>query len=171
MCIVPVQIKSKDTSKIIHTTWIAASRIHSGHKCSYNPGHKCSWDIWKKNLLMIKTINGEFTSNSTALGGLEIASVSEDNNDWLSLPRTFIIPNLPVDNDNVTKPPQLRNWKYLENVMNQLTFSDDISVGLLIGANCTKALEPIEIIQITNGRLYAFVVRLYAYMDGVWLVQ
>ena len=36
--------------------------------------------------------------------------------------------------------------------MNQLTFSDDISVGLLIGANCTKALEQIEILQSRNGR-------------------
>ena len=43
---------------------------------------------------------------------------------------------------------------------NQLTFSDDISVGLLIGANCTKALEPIEILQSKNGGPYAFKTRL-----------
>ena len=44
----------------------------------------------------------------------------------------------------------------MENVINQLTFSDDISVGLLIGANCTKALEPIGILQTGNGGPCAF---------------
>ena len=44
--------------------------------------------------------------------------------------------------------------------MNQLTFSDNISVGLLIGAKCTKALKPIEILQNTNGAFYVFKTRL-----------
>ena len=39
--------------------------------------------------------------------------------------------------------------------MNQLTFSD-ISVALLIGANCTKALESIEILQSRKSGPYAF---------------
>ena len=94
---------------------------------------------------MIKTINGQFTSNSTALKGLKVGSISEDNNEWLPLQRTFPRPDLPVDKDDITKPSQLK--KYLENVMNQLNFGDDISVGLLIGANCTKILEPVEILQ------------------------
>ena len=60
----------------------------------------------------IKTLNGEFTSNSTALEGLKIASISQDNNGWLPLPRTFTRPDLPVD--NITKPSQLgsgNTWK------------------------------------------------------------
>ena len=40
--------------------------------------------------------------------------------------------------------------------ISQLTFSDDISVGLLIVANCTKALKPIEILQSRNCGPYAF---------------
>ena len=65
-----------------------------------------------------------------ALKGLQVASISEDNNEWLPLPRTFTRP------DDITKPSQLRRWKHLENVMNQLTFSDNISVGLLtLGSN------------------------------------
>ena len=48
----------------------------------------------------------------------------------------------------------------LENVINQLTFSDDISIGLLIGANYIKALEPIEILQSKNCGPYAFKTRL-----------
>ena len=81
---------------------------------------------------------------------------NKDNSEWLSLPRSFTRPDLPDDNDDITKPSHLRKWKYLENVIDQLTFSDDISVGLLIGANCTKALEPTEILQSRDGGPYAF---------------
>ena len=104
-------------------------------------------------------MKGEFISNSTALEGFKVASISEGNKEWLPLPRTFPRADLPVDNDDISKPSQLRKWKYLENVINQLTFSDDISVGLLIGPNCTKALEPIEILQSKNGGPYAFKTR------------
>ena len=85
---------------------------------------------------------------------------NKDNSEWLSLPRSFTRPDLPVDNGDITKPSHLRKWKYLENVIDQLTFSDDISVGLFIGANCTKALEPTEILQSRDGGPYAFKTRL-----------
>ena len=158
MCIVPVQIKSKDTSKTVHTYALLDS-------CSQGTFilDQLASDLaisGRKTSLTIKTLNGEFISNSTALEGLKVASISEGNKEWLPLLRTFTRADLPVDNDDITKPYQLRKWKYLENVINQLTFSDDISVGLLIGANCTKALEPIEILQSKNGGPYAFKTRL-----------
>ena len=80
----------------------------------------------RKTSLTIKALNGKFTSNSTATKGLKVASISEDNSEWLPLRRTFTRPDLPVDND-ITRPSHLRNWKYLENGTDQLTFSDDIS--------------------------------------------
>ena len=114
----------------------------------------------RKTSLTIKTLNGEFISNSTALEGLKVANISEDNSECLPFPRTLTRPYLPVDDDDITKPSQLRKCKYRENVTNQLTFSDEISVGLLIAANCTKVLEPIEILQSRNGGPYAFKTRL-----------
>ena len=72
--------------------------------------------------LTIKRLNGEFTSNSIALEGLKVASISGDNSEWLPLQRTFTRPDVPVDNDDITKPFQLRTWKQLENVTDKLTF-------------------------------------------------
>ena len=37
---------------------------------------------------------------------------------------------------------------------------DNIEVGMLIGANCMKALEPMEIISSRNGELYAYRINL-----------
>ena len=38
--------------------------------------------------------------------------------------------------------------------------TDDVEVGLLIGANCMKALEPLKVIASNNGGLYAYQIRL-----------
>ena len=158
MCIVPVQITSTNTSKKVHTYALLDS-------CSQGTFilDQLANDLGisgRKTSLTIKTLNGEFSSNSTALEGLKVASINEGNSEWLPLPRTFTRSDLPVGNDDITKPSQLRKWKYLEKITDQLTYSDDISVGLLIGANCTKALEPIEILHSRNGGPYAFKTRL-----------
>ena len=55
-----------------------------------------------------------------------------------------------------SKTISARKWKYLENVTNNLIFSNKISAGLLIEANCTKALELVEILQSRNGGPCAF---------------
>ena len=108
MCIVPVQIKSKDTNKTVHTYALLNS-------CSQGTFvlHQLTNDLaisGRKTSLTIKTLNGELTSNSTA-GGLKVASISEDNNEWLPLPKTIIRQDLPVENDDIRKPSQLRKSK------------------------------------------------------------
>ena len=79
MCIVPVHIKSKDTSKAVHNYALLDS---------YSQGtiilDQLANDLGisgRKTSLMIKTINGEFTCNSTALEGLKITSINEDSNE------------------------------------------------------------------------------------------
>ena len=91
---------------------------------------------------------------------LQVSGINDDKNQWVPLPTTFTRDELPVDNDDISKPGQLKQWKYLEPVVNQLNFEENISVGLLIGANCTKALEPIQVLQGRNGGPYAFRTRL-----------
>ena len=107
MCIVPVQINQQIQAKrftlmlnscsqgtfILY--WLANDLGISGRNTS----------------LTIKTLNGEFTSNSTALEGLKVACISEVNSEWLPCLRSFTRPDLPVDSDDITKPSQLRKWK------------------------------------------------------------
>ena len=84
--------------------------------------------------------------------GLQVAQVDDTLNKWFTLPRTFAKSELRVDSDDVTNPCELKKWKYLDHIINQLKWKENPDVGLLIGANCTKALEPIEMIQSRNGR-------------------
>ena len=145
MCTVPVKIKGSSGDKVIYTYALSDS-------CSQGtfildqlgdhlriPGRETS--------VTIKTINGKIKSPSKAIDGLQVSGINDDKSQWVPLPTTLTRAELPVDNDDITKPGQLKQWKYLESVINQLNHEENISVGLLIGANCTKALEPIQTLQ------------------------
>ena len=67
---------------------------------------------------------------------------------------------LPVDQEDIATPSKLKQWKYFEGIMDKISEIDGISVGLLIGANCTKALEPFNIILSCDNGTYAFQKRL-----------
>ena len=43
--------------------------------------------------------------------------------------------HLPVDQEDIATPSKLKQWKYFEGIMDKISKRDDISVGLLIGAN------------------------------------
>ena len=91
---------------------------------------------------------------------LQVANIKNVEGEWIDLPKTYRKPELPVDNADITQPSQLKQWKYLGHITNQLNLEDNLPVGLLIGANCVKALEPLEILQSRNEGPYDFKTRL-----------
>ena len=96
--------------------------------------------------ITIKTINGEVKNKTTLVEKLKVSSSRDEDSELIDLPKTFTKRYLPVDQDDITTPSKLKQWKYLEGIMDKISKKDDISVSLLIGANCTKALEPLNII-------------------------
>ena len=54
----------------------------------------------------------------------------------------------------------MKQWRHLESIVGKISRKEDISVGLLIGANCAKALEPIDIIPSKNDGPHAFKTKL-----------
>ena len=78
---------------------------------------------------------------------------------WIDLP-------LPVDDEDVATPEKIKRWKYLERIAGEITQGQCISIGLLIGGNCSKALEPLEVIASDQGGPYAFKTLLGWWIDG-----
>ena len=56
--------------------------------------------------------------------------------------------------------PKLKQWGHLERTLDKINEDDNISVRLLIGANCMKGLEAIDVIPSKNNRPYAIKTRL-----------
>ena len=54
---------------------------------------------------------------------------------------------IPVDSCEIITATKLKKWDYLEKIFKKLGDIEDISVDLLIGANCLEALEPVEVIH------------------------
>ena len=57
---------------------------------------------------------------------------------------------------DIAAPDNIKDWKCLERIADKTTQGKDISVGILIGGNCSKALEPLEVIPSKDGGHYAF---------------
>lgn len=115
-----------------------------------------------KTSLQIQTISGEVTEHCISITGLQVSS------DHLSLPvtiidlpKTYSRPFLPVDVNEVPTAERLVKWNYLSSIFKFMPDASGISeVGLLIGGNCPKALEPLQTIHSEQGGPYAYRSRL-----------
>ena len=64
--------------------------------------------------------------------------------------------DLPIGAKEVATKEKLRKWKYLDNINKKAWQDDNTKIGILIGANFSKAIEPIEVIPSQEERSYAF---------------
>ena len=63
--------------------------------------------------------------------------------------------HLPVDKKEVQTAEKIEEWDHLMTVSSEIIQTGDTEVGLLIGAICMKALEPLKVIACNNGGPYA----------------
>ena len=111
-----------------------------------------------KTSITIKTLSGEKEVISKAITGLEVSEINSD--EWIQLPKCFSQNELPVASEEIATPERVAKWKYLNRIKDELCTSDEIEVGILIGANCPKALEPIKVISSQDNGPYAVKSRL-----------
>ena len=60
-----------------------------------------------------------------------------------------------MDSREIATAKKFKKRDYLEKIFKELGDNEDISVDLLIGANCLEALEPMEVISRQNDGQYA----------------
>ena len=94
----------------------------------------------------VKTLNGEISQMTTVVENLKVAGPLGKPK-WIKLPRAYTEQELPVDEQEIATPEKVKRWNYLEGIANEICSNTDISVRLLIGANCAEALEPKEVIS------------------------
>ena len=61
-----------------------------------------------------------------------------------------------MERSEIATPAKLKQWQYLEKISSFLGENDNISVDLLIGANCVEALQPLEVIPSQQDGSYAY---------------
>ena len=137
MCVVLVKVKCSNSKKEFRTHAI----LNYCHQ-----GTSISTDLARK----LKTEGVQTT--------IKIKKVSKSSEKSMSidLPVTYTKEDFPVDDEDVATPEKIKRWKYLERIAGGITQGQCMSIGLLIGGNCSKALEPLEVIPCEQGGPYAF---------------
>ena len=105
-------------------------------------------------------MTGEKSEELAAVNGLIVSGIScgkEGPVEWIEVPKAYSRSFLPVEKEEIATPKKIKKWKYLNPITTEVIQDDDIEVGMLmIGVNCMKALEPVEIIGSQDGGPYAY---------------
>lgn len=146
--IVPVQIKHKKDTKIIKT-YAFLDQGSSATFCTEELAKKLNMR-GRKTEFLLRTIAQEQKVNSYELTDLEVCGLEEQ--DYIQLPNVYTQPDIPAKKANIPQKKDLEKWSYLSRVhLPKL----EAEVGLLIGVNAYKAMEPWEIINSQNDGPYA----------------
>ncbi|XP_071092716.1 uncharacterized protein [Haliotis cracherodii] len=90
------------------------------------------------------------TVNTSILSNLEVGDI--DGNNWVKLPTVFTQDEMPISTSTVPKEKFIHQWSHLQDVTLPPI---DAEIGLLIGNNVPRAMEPYEIINSDGNGPYA----------------
>ena len=156
MCVVPTKISHKNYKKTVRSYAILDNCSQKSFIEQYLL-RRLGVDGQKLNL---KTLTGEKSNETLIVDNLKVAGVNRMINDWISLPKVHSKKTLLVEKEEVATPEKVSKWNYLDSVKAEITQIDDIEIGMLIRANCMKALEPLKIISNKDGGAYAYQTKL-----------
>ena len=145
MCVVPIKISHQNCKKTIRT-YAMLDNCSQGSFIKQDLLKRLGVDGQKLSL-NLKTLTGEKSEETLMVDNLKVAGVNKMNNDWISLPKVYSKKTLPVEKDDVATPEKVSKWKYLDSVKSEIIQTDDIEIGMLIGANCIKGCINWQIIK------------------------
>ena len=156
MCIVPVILSHPSSSTEIRTfalldacsqgTFIDETLLESFHLDCINTN------------ITVKTLNGISSANAQKVNGMLVKGIHNDN--WLKLSTIFSRENLDIDGNKIPSAENTKEWPYLDKIVDVVSEPVNSSVGILIGSNCPRLIEPLRVIPSENNGPYAFETRL-----------
>ena len=158
MCFVPVRLRHCNSQKEVKTFTLLDSCSHSRFMTE--------WILKEldvtggKTLINTNTLNGNQKVSSTLVDGIMVSKQvlsTRDQIHWVKLPKLYTRKEIPVDPSEVATPLKLKKWLpcYLDCTAGKIASNDAVSIDVLIGVNCAKALELIDFIASKNGGPYS----------------
>ena len=107
--------------------------------------------------ITVKTLNGERSKESVLIDGLEVSNAKKFNSfgKWIIMPKTCSRDKLSIGGGSFTSK-QRQRWTYLDKIQGEICLGKYVNIKILIGTNCSEALEPVKVINSENGGPYAF---------------
>lgn len=148
LAIVPVCVKVKKSDRVIETY----AFLDNGSQATF-----CTERLMrqfgsegKKTQILLRTMGQEKVQPSYHLSSLEVCGVKE--NVYIVLPELYTHKDIPVSKENIHVQEDLEKWPHLRHIELPQINAD---IGLLIGCDVYKAMEPWEIIHREGGSPYA----------------
>ena len=158
ICVVPVKVRINRSQGVV-TTWAMLDNCSQGSFVKTNLLEELRVSGIKTSVT-IKTLNGDYKHSTIAVDGLEVTNVDEKKGEGIKLPRVFSQDDLPAASDEIATADNIKKWEYLHKIIPKMKNFDGQDFQLLIGANCLRALEPLEVITSEGDGPYAFRSRL-----------
>ena len=141
--IVPVQVWHKEGEKRV-TTYALLDNGSSGCFLDEDIRKQLGIDGTPTNF-NLHTMHGMNAVESKAVTGLTVSDMKGENQ--IELPRSFTREDIPVSHSQIPKADALSDWPYLQEPLREMQpYMPDVQIGLLIGNNCQKALQPQKVI-------------------------
>ena len=147
MFVVPVKVQHKESSKEI-ITFAMLDTCSQGTFVAENLMNQLDINDIRTSIGM-RTLIGPQKQSSYLLVGLYVLKLvlgPSEEVKWVRFPSTFTRKEIPVDQSEIATPAKLKQRKYLDRISGEIGGNESLTVDLLIGANCLKALEPLEVI-------------------------
>ena len=148
LAIVPVQVKLKKGSKIVET-YAFMDPGSSATFCTNTLASQLNIQ-GRRTELDLTTMSPKVRVESYILTDLEVSGLNTSN--FIDLPKVFTQKSIPVTKRNIPSQKDIEKWPYLSEVTLPTINAD---VGLLIGTNIHKALEPWQVINSRDNGPYA----------------
>ena len=153
MCVVPVKVKHEYGANEV-TTYAMLDNCSQGSFIHDSLVKKLGVTGSKTNI-NLKTLHSLRSEKTISVEVIKAAQLQGDSI-WLNLPKVYARRNVPMDKEEIATPARISKWEYLKPISNEIVQDEDIVVGLLIDANCMKALEPMKIIPSKEDGPYAY---------------
>ncbi len=161
MCIVPVRLSHKDHPDKEITVYAVLDDCSKGTFILESVLSDLDLTETRPTQVTIRTMTGCTTEDTFSVEGLVVKCSTNHETNYPSsktvqLPKAFSRSMIPVENEEIPTIERVRRWDHLKPILQKLSsYDSSIPFGLLIGANCPKALEPHEVILSVQDGPYA----------------
>ena len=160
MCIVPVRISHRNNEAHEFIAYALLDENSQGVFVHEGILNKLPAASKRQTCITTETINGQYTDTSFAVEGLIVKPIKEIESSYgpakIELPTSYSRETLSFSGEEVPTVDKISNWKHLQPIINKLpAYDSTLLLGIIIGANCPKALEPQEVISSADNGPYA----------------
>ncbi|XP_057294388.1 uncharacterized protein LOC130622946 [Hydractinia symbiolongicarpus] len=157
MSVVPVVLSHPKSAESI-TTYAMLDNCSQGTFITDEIVHRLNL-TGISSTIVVKTLTSESREDSCLITGLMVEPITRDFK--VTIQSCYSRRHLPIDPMEIPTPEKVAEWPHLRHIKHSFhKYDPGIPIGLLIGANCPQALEPIKVIPSDGNGPYGLKTRL-----------